>query len=120
MKKKILVQLKLTKQTPTIFPCTNPQNVNCVIINKHEKNADINMSNLRHTYTYCSGVFWTLSNIYVTVCAIWYHLYNLKNVKNTHRKSNILHGYFSRFLNCTNGTKLRNAPHMMNFFHENS
>ena len=24
----------------------------------------------------------------------------------------LLHGCFSRFLNCTNGTKLRNAPHL--------
>ena len=36
--------------------------------------------------------------------AIWYHLYNSKNVKLP-----LLHGRFSRFLNCTNGTKLRNA-----------
>ena len=49
---------------------------------------------------------------------IWYHLYNLKSVKNTHRrvfilkaatliKVTLLHGYFSRFLNCTNSTKSR-------------
>ena len=38
-------------------------------------------------------------------CAIWYHLYNLKNVENTHR--GVL-----RFLNCTNGTKSRKASHM--------
>ena len=25
----------------------------------------------------------------------------------------LLHGFFSRFLNCTNGTKSRNAPHMI-------
>ena len=53
-------------------------------------------------------------------CAIWYHLYNLKNVKNTHEgvlllvlKVTLLHGCFSRFLNCTNGTKLRKASHMI-------
>ena len=53
-------------------------------------------------------------------CAIWYHLYNLKNVKNTHGgvlllvlKVTLLHGCFSRFLNCTNGTKLRKASHMI-------
>ena len=46
-------------------------------------------------------------------CAIWYHLYNLKNAKNTHGgavllpKVTLLHGCFSRFLNCTNGTKSR-------------
>ena len=31
-------------------------------------------------------------------CAIWYHLHNLKKVKNTH---------------CSNGTKSRNAPHIV-------
>ena len=53
----------------------------------------------------------------VTRCAIWYHLYNLKNV--THggmlllvklqAEVTLLHGCFSRFLNCTNGTKSRKA-----------
>ena len=47
-------------------------------------------------------------------CAIWYHLYNLKNggVLLLALKVTLLHGCFSRFLNCTNGTKSRNAPHM--------
>ena len=54
-------------------------------------------------------------------CAIWYHLYNLKNVKNTHggvlilvnfTKLTLLHGCFSCFLNCMNGTKLHNASHI--------
>ena len=58
--------------------------------------------------------------------SIWYHLYNLKNVKNTHRgvlplvnlqpatllKVTLLHWCFSRFLNCRNGTKSRNASHI--------
>ena len=55
---------------------------------------------------------------------IWDHLYNLKNVKNTHRgllillklqalKLTLLHGCFSHFLNCTNGTKSCNAPHIV-------
>ena len=55
------------------------------------------------------------------LCAIWYHLYNLKNVKNTHGgvlllvaeacnfKVTLLHGCFPRFLNCTNDTKSRNV-----------
>ena len=53
-------------------------------------------------------------------CSIWYHLYNVKNVKSTHRgvlllvKVTLLRGCFSRFLNCTNGTKSRNASHMRN------
>ena len=56
-----------------------------------------------------------------TLCAIWYHLCDLKNVKNTHEgviplescrlklatslKITLLHGCFLHFLNCTNGTK---------------
>ena len=46
-----------------------------------------------------------ISRRYVMRCAIWYHLYNLKNVKNNH-------GCSSRFLNCTNGTESRIAPHI--------
>ena len=46
-------------------------------------------------------------------CAIWYHLYNLKNVKNTHGGVLILvTKIFSRFLNCTDGTKSLNASHL--------
>ena len=32
-------------------------------------------------------------------------------------KLTLLHGCFSRFLNCTNGTKLRNTPHMIKLIH---
>ena len=64
----------------------------------------------------------------VMLCAIWFHFYILKNVKNTHGgvllsvklqapatllKVTLLHGHFSRFLNCTNGTKSRNASHIL-------
>ena len=46
-------------------------------------------------------------------CAIWYHLYNLKSVENTHGGVLVtLHACFSRSLNCTNGTKSRNASHI--------
>ena len=45
-----------------------------------------------------------------------------KNVKNIHEgvlilvlKLTLTHGCFSRFLNCINGTKLRNAPHIQSF-----
>ena len=47
---------------------------------------------------------------YVVCWAIWYHLNNLENVKSTHGR--LLRGYFSRFLNCANGAKCRNASHM--------
>ena len=60
-------------------------------------------------------------------CVIWYHLYILKNVKNAHGgvlllvelkpatllEITLLRGCFSRFLNCANGTKSRNASHMV-------
>ena len=65
---------------------------------------------------------------YVMLCAIWHHLYNFKNVKNTHgavlclvklqaktcnfTKSYTLPWVFVTFLNCTNGTKSRKASHI--------
>ena len=63
----------------------------------------------------------------VMLCAIWYHLYNLEKAKSTHGgvlllvklqsatliKVTLLHGCFSRFLNCANGTKSRNASYLL-------
>ena len=50
-------------------------------------------------------------------CAILYHLYKLKNVNNNHGrvllKVALLHGYFSRFLNCANVTKSRKASQLV-------
>ena len=62
-------------------------------------------------------------------CTIWYHLFNLKKLKNTHggvlilvqlqaeacnfTKINTPPWVFSRFLNCTKSTKSRNASHFM-------
>ena len=62
------------------------------------------------------------------LCAIFYHLYNWRNVKNTHggvlllaklhalacsfTKLALLHGCFPRFLNYTNGTESRKASHL--------
>ena len=70
----------------------------------------------------------TLSIADVMFCAIWYYLYNLKNVKNTHGRVSLLvqlHAFivcnftksstppwvFFTFFKCTNGTKSRNAAH---------
>ena len=57
--------------------------------------------------------------LFVMRCTIWCHLYNLKHAKNTHGgvllkpatllKVTLLHGCFSRVLNCTNDTKSRKA-----------
>ena len=63
--------------------------------------------------------------IYVILYAICCHFYKLKNEENNHEgvlllvklhattllKVTLLDGCFSRFLNCTNGTKSRNVPH---------
>ena len=64
-----------------------------------------------------------MHEIVVMRCAIWYHLYNLKTVKNTHGGMLLLvkvilvqvitlHGCFSRFLNCTNDTKSRKTSQL--------
>ena len=53
------------------------------------------------------------------LCTIWYHLYNLKNLKNTHGgvllllKVALLHGCFSHFLNCRNSNKLHKASNII-------
>ena len=71
---------------------------------------------------------------FVMLCAIWYHLYNLKNAKSTNGgvlllvklkpkakpatllKVPLLHACFSHFSNYTYGTKSRNAPHIFGAF----
>ena len=62
------------------------------------------------------------------VCTIWYYLYNLKHVKNTHRvlllvklqatvlKVTFLHGCFSRFLDCTNVSTWSKTSHTLSSF----
>ena len=59
-----------------------------------------------------------------TLCAIWHRSNSQQNVKNIHGAVffsvklqallivTLLHGCFSRFLDCTNGTKSRNASHL--------
>ena len=68
---------------------------------------------------FCSYICLWHTCPYKTLCAIWYHLYNFKNVKNTYEgvlllvklqasllKLTLLHWFFfSCFLNCKNGTK---------------
>ena len=60
--------------------------------------------------------------LYVMRCAIFYHLYNLKNKKITHggvlllvKLQALAHllACFSRFLDCTNGTESPNASHIV-------
>ena len=70
------------------------------------------------------------------LCSIWYLLYILKNVKNTHggvlllvklqaltrkfAKVTLFHGYFSPFLSCTNGTKSRKASPLIKLHNKNN
>ena len=52
--------------------------------------------------------------IYETLRDLVPYLHNLENVKNTNGvKVTLLHECFSCFLNCTNGTILRKAPHTL-------
>ena len=46
-------------------------------------------------------------------CAIWYHLYNLKNVKKHQWRSVSLSKVAGWKLNCTNGTKSHNTSHII-------
>ena len=39
--------------------------------------------NGQHKGWYCRMLTWNSKSVYVVRCAIWYHWYNLKNVKNT-------------------------------------
>ena len=58
-----------------------------------------------------------MRDTYVKRCAIWYHLYNLKKSekhpwRSVTLKVTFILGFFSRFLNYTNGIKSHNASHM--------
>ena len=60
---------------------------------------------------------WSSILVLCDVLMIWYHLYNLKNVKNTHGGVLLLVKWHSSIgvfyvLNCANDTKLRNASHI--------
>ena len=75
---------------------------------------------MNQIYRQCKNLRFSLLVFYT----IWYRLYNLKNVKNTHGgvsllkpatllKVTLLHGRFSRFLDCTNGTTSHNVSHIV-------
>ena len=72
-----------------------------------------NLQCLCHCCCCADNDFYDIQRIYAMRCAIWYHLYNLKNVKNMHGVLlTLLHGCFPRFLNCTNGTKSRKRSYI--------
>ena len=58
----------------------------------------------RVNYSHTPQIFLS-KTLYDTLWAIWYHLYNFKNVKNTN-------GGVLLLVNCTNGTKWRKACHI--------
>ena len=51
-------------------------------------------------------MFYSDIRIFMMRCKVWHHLYNTWNPA-TLLKETLLHGCFSRFSNCANGTKLR-------------
>ena len=61
----------------------------------HKKSGGMKRENVNH-----------VSSVFEMLCAVWYHLYNLENVKNTHGgvvllvKVIVFHGCFSRFKLC--------------------
>ena len=80
------------------------------------KSSDGTVYRLSHRHVVYGIIFLMACEV---LCAIWYHLYNLKKrEKNIHGgvllfvKATLLHGCISPFLNCTNGTKSRKASHM--------
>ena len=60
------------------------------IITRYENVQDITVGNLKKCWSPFSIQVWNESaahsrtTLFVTLCPIWYHLYNVKNVKNTH------------------------------------
>ena len=60
-------------------------------------------------YVHLKGANMEIHN--VMLCVIWYHLYNLKNMENTHGGVLRLVKLQSSASTCTNGTKSRNASH---------
>ena len=82
----------------------------------------------KHFQLMCSSNEKTGNYFFLIVmpCTSRYHMYNFKNVKNTHGgvlllvklqallKVALLHRCFPRFLNCANGTKSRKVSQMEN------
>ena len=66
-----------------------------------------------------AGGLWYLSikfQLFETLCTIWCHLHNLKNVKNTHGGVLTPLWVFSGFLNCKSGSKSYKASHLYQIF----
>ena len=94
-----------------------------------EKKLDRRYSTSALLVSLMSLKFWFhIFALFFILSAIWYHLYNFKNLKNTHgmvillfklqvevsnfNKSITLPWMFLRFSNYTNGTKLRKTLHL--------
>ena len=90
-----------------LTPATEEVNINPVYLPKKNPVTTLLIKD-HHERLFHAGASHTLS--YVMFCTIWYHLYNLKNVKNTHGgvlllvqlqatllKVALLYGCFSRF-----------------------
>ena len=64
---------------PILHPLKTPENHRFSSVFRGYKTGTLAGNGLTSTSHFCQ-----LNDIYVMRCAIWYHLYNLKNLKNTH------------------------------------
>ena len=71
-----------------------------------------------YIFIYYVNIFYIFIFFYInTYVFMWCVAHNaLRLQPATLLKVTLLHGCFSRFLNCTNGTKSRNASHMRNLY----
>ena len=108
-----------------LVPIITPFSWSLTWENLEPKACHTTWRSLHYAWKYCKMLI-SFSIRYETLCAIWYRLYNFKNVEDTHgrvlvlvksqtgackfTKSSIPPSlFFSRFLICINGTKSRKA-----------
>ena len=78
---------------------------------RHERVKNVSWKGIEHTLAN-SIIFWFWKSFFNFLL---FHICRLKPT--TLLKLTLFHGCFSRFLNCTNGTKLRKVPHITKKFH---
>ena len=121
------IKLMILLPSVILISCLFPQNTSLIYLSLYILPEKLKFPQVTPTCKFGEvTVMTTVRPLYVKFCAIWYHLHNLKNFKNTHGglllsvnlkpatslKVAFLHVCFSRFLNCTNGTKLCKASHL--------
>ena len=78
---------------------------------RHERVKNVSWKGIEHTLAN-SIIFWFWKSFFNFLL---FHICRLKPT--TLLKLTLFHGCFSRFLNCTNGIKLRKVPHITKKFH---